>query len=86
MLLGIGAQNESMNAYVYLYNLGDSGKYSFVTQQSTMGIADSSGYWSYLGGQTYRVAETINAILIRIDNAGSFSATAKLFGLKDIQH
>ena len=86
MLLAIGAQNESMNAYMYLYNLGDSAKYSFTTHQSTVGFADSTNYWSYLGGHTYRVAETINAIQIRIDNGGNFSATAKLFGLKDIEN
>ena len=86
MLLAIGAQNESINAYVYLYNLGDSGKYSFITQESCVGLADSSAYWSYFGGHTYRVAETINAIQIRIDNGGNFSGTAKLFGLKDIEN
>tara|TARA_R100001463_G_scaffold22956_2_gene55034 strand:+ start:118 stop:672 length:555 start_codon:yes stop_codon:yes gene_type:complete len=66
-----------MSGYVYFYNLGDSTKYSFITQHSTIGTI-----YMYFGGQVYAVAETINAIRVFNNSAGNFtSGSVSLYGI-----
>jgi len=73
---------ELQNAYVYLYNLNDSAKYSFASSQSMSMDTGNNGLMTY-GGGLYKVAETINAIQI-FPYSGTFSLTAKLYGVKKI--
>ena len=76
-------QSYVQNAYVYLYNLGNSSKYSFTTHHS-FNSATSSANWGYFGGGVYPTAEVHNAIKV-FSNAGTnFSGTAKLYGVKQI--
>ena len=79
-VLGYTNTSTPINAYVYLYNLGSSSKFSFINQHSTI-----STIWSYFGGQGYMVAETINALQL-LNSAGATytGGTAKLFGIKQI--
>ena len=71
-------------AYIYLYNLGDSSKYSFITNQSPVGV-DGSNVFGYFGGGIYAVAETINALRILNSTGANFTqGTAKLYGVKQI--
>ena len=60
MLLTGRATNTSevINSYVYLYNLGDSSKYSFATMHQSIGSDEETMY----GMQVYTTTSTINAI------------------------
>lgn len=71
---------ELQNAYVYLYNLNNSAKYSFASSQSMSMDTGNNGLMLF-GGGTYFVAETINAIQI-FPYSGTFSLTANLYGVK----
>ncbi len=67
-----------MSGYVYLYNLGDSSKYSMITHHSTIG-----SIYMYYGGQVYNVAETINAVRILNNSGGNFTAgSVSLYGVE----
>jgi len=81
------ATKDSTNVYqvyIYLYNLGNSSKYSFITNQSPVGL-DGSNIFGYFGGGIYAVAETINALRILNSTGANFTqGTAKLFGVKEI--
>ena len=73
------------NSYTYLYNLGDSSKYSFCTYQSS-GMSSAGTYFTTtFGGGAYKVAETINAIRIfEATTTHNITGTAKLYGVKQI--
>jgi len=82
----IQGTNARANGYVYLYNLGNSSKYSFISFQSSTTVVSTLIFQIRFGGGAYTVAETINAL--RIDG-DSFTGTAtggniKLFGVKQI--
>ena len=70
------------NAYVYLYNLNDSARYSFISSQSMSMDTGNNGLMTY-GGGLYKATETINAIQI-FPYSGTFSLTANLYGVKKI--
>ena len=72
----------NLNGYFYLYNLLDSSKYSFLTQQLSA-ILGANGRTSF-GGGVYPTAETINAFQILAGSSTWTSGTAKLFGVKQI--
>ena len=77
------ATNEKGNGYCYLYNLNNSSKYSFVTQQSA--LQNNANVFTFtFGGGVYAVAETINAIRVLLDNSSNISGTIKLYGVKQI--
>ena len=78
---GIGA-NELQNFYYYFYNLGNPNKGSFVTQQAVM-LSSIASVNTFIGGATYNVAETINAIRLYIVS-GFRDGTAKLYGYKQL--
>ena len=73
---------ELQNAYVYLYNLNDSARYSFISSQSMSMDTGNNGLMTY-GGGLYKATETINAIQI-FPYSGTFSLTANLYGVKKI--
>ncbi len=82
----IQGTNARANGYVYLYNLGNSSKYSFINFQSSTTVVSTLIFQMRFGGGTYTVAETINAL--RIDG-DSFTGTPtggniKLYGVKQI--
>ncbi len=76
------ATGESGNSYTYLYNLGNSSKYSFITGQeihmSSVPYARTS-----FGGGVLPQASTVDQIKLFV-SSGTFSATAKLYGVKQI--
>jgi len=78
-LAGTGT-NDSGNSYCYLYNLGNSSKYSFVTNQS-IGWFSTIGKMTF-GGGVQPTAQIINAIRIR-PNSGTFSGTVSLYGIAE---
>jgi len=70
---------EPTSAYMYLYNLGNSAKFSFTSSHTTNNV-DQGEFFS--GGGAYTTAETINAI--RFYNDYSMTGTINLFGVKQI--
>ena len=76
------ATNEKGNAYCYLYNLGDSSKYSFVTHQSS--LQNNSNVFTFtFGSGVYAVAETINAVRVLLDNSSNITGTVSLYGIAE---
>ena len=70
----------NINGYFYLYNLLDSSKYSFLTQQLSANLS-GNGRISF-GGGVYTTAETINGFQILAQVSTWTSGTAKLYGVK----
>ena len=74
--------NESGVSYTYFYNLGNSSKYSFITNQeihiSPVPLARTS-----FGGGVLPQASLVDQIKLFVAS-GTFSATAKLYGVKQI--
>ena len=76
--------NASVNGYIYFYNLGDSSKYSFVTDWNFLFQSAVGGRFRG-GSSVYTQAETINAIQLMTGAGGGFSAgNVKLYGVKQI--
>ena len=77
--------NESANGYFYIYNAGDSSKYTFVTMHNTQ-IKDlgTSYYRSVFGSGVYAVASTINAFrLIPKPTCNIDNAVVSLYGIAE---
>ncbi len=70
--------NENRSGYMYLYDLGNSSKFSFSTFHQMM-----TGTMTY-GGSVYDTAETINAIQVLTTNSNAWTGTIELFGIKQI--
>ena len=76
----------SLNFYIYLYNLGDSGKYSFMTFQDSavIYVSGAEQLRARFGSQVYDVAETINALQFST-NATQYDTdtVVSLYGIKE---
>jgi hypothetical protein len=70
--------NENRSGYMYLYNLGNSSKFSFSTYQQMM-----QGVMTF-GGSVYTTADTINAIQVLTTNTNAWTGTVSLYGVKQI--
>ena len=68
------------NSYSYLYNLGNSNKYSFQTVQITQ-MGTGAYFREVFGGGVLPQASLVNGIKIYV-SSGTFSANIKLFGVK----
>jgi len=75
---------DSGHTYVYLYNLGNSSKYSFVTEQGL--LEDSTVMKMSFGGGVLPQASTVDGIRLQesIGGGATVSGTAKLYGVKQI--
>jgi len=71
----------NFNSYVYLYNLLDSSKYSFLTHHSSTNL--TGNFRTTFGGGVYPTAETINGFQIHSGQTLT-SGTVKLYGVKQI--
>ena len=60
VISGRGTTTKPINSYFYLYNLGNSSKYSFQTMHNSI----ASDNEMMFGGNVYPTASTINAIKI----------------------
>ena len=83
-LVTSNSSTQPHSAYIYLYNLTNSSKYSFTTFQSVS--FDSTGqYYYHFGGAVLPTAETHNAIrILNQTGTGTFSGNYKLYGLKQL--
>ena len=76
------ATNERGHCYVYMYNLGNSSKYSFDTFHSST-IKNTGQFMYFFGGGVLPQASTVDQIKLFVPS-GTFSATAKLYGVKQL--
>jgi len=68
---------DTSSSYCYIYNAGNSSKYTFTSQQMV-----GTDFIRY-GGGSLPQASTVDGIYLFGDNSGSnFSLTAKLYGVK----
>ena len=74
--------NPSTQMYIYLYNLGNSSKYSFCTWQYSL-VDYLSVYRSGFGGGVLPQASAVNGIEISTQT-GNLYGNYKLFGLKQL--
>ncbi|MAW27051.1 MAG: hypothetical protein CL498_03560 [Actinobacteria bacterium] len=82
MLVGNASSTGSGNGYMYLYNLGNSSKYSHLTNH-TFAINNAGIGYFHFGGYAYTVAETIDAIRLFPSGDNILSLTASLYGLAE---
>ena len=76
-------QNSKANGYIYLYNLGNSNKYSFATGHSFFGHPTLGAFFIF-GGGVLPQASTVDGIRVMI-SAGNYDAfNIKLYGVKQI--
>ena len=77
------ASTDSGHTYAYLYNLGDSSKHSYVTQQ---GVLEDSGVLKmHFGSGVLPQASTVNGIRLKesIGGGATVSGTASLYGIAE---
>ena len=70
------------NSYSYLYNLGNSSKYSFQTVQIAQ-MGTGAYFREVFGGGVLPQASLVNGIKVYVAS-GTFSANLKLYGVKQI--
>lgn len=74
--------NSVFNGYIYMYNAGDNGKFTFFTSHNT--FTQGSTYTMEYGSGVYKVASTINAIQIGEGILGAFSSgKISAYGIAD---
>ena len=75
--------NEKAHSYNYFYNLGNSAKYSFQTNQNVLTNTNTEFNMAF-GGGVLPQTSTVDGIQIgTYDVASNFSATASLYGIKE---
>ena len=77
------ATNEKANGYVYLYNLGDSTKYSFYTSQVTATLEYSTRYGMQFGSGVHPTAETFSGIRLTTTSGNISASSVSLYGIKE---
>jgi hypothetical protein len=76
--------NQHQNVgYVYLYNLGNSSKYSFITNHNFVDDSGNSRFFFDFGGGVLPQASTVDGIRF-FPQADTFDGSAKLYGVKQI--
>jgi len=78
--IGQTAVNQPYNGYIYIYNAGDSSKYTFLTHHNTN---QNDGF--RFGSQVYTVAETINAfrLFLPTHNFRDVGSVLSLYGIAE---
>ena len=72
--------NRNHNGYCYIYNAGDSSKYTFATSQA-MGIYDTVDQMNF-GSHIYPNANTVNAFRIYLGGNTIATADISLYGIR----
>ena len=75
------SDSNSKNLYMYLYNAGNSSKYTFATSQ-VFGSHTSTAFIGYFGGAVRPTADEITQIRFYADT--DLTGTIKLFGVKQL--
>jgi len=79
-LVGASEVGESSVAYCYIYNAGDSSKYTFQTQQGMMSSTIRAEYGSGVLPQ----ASVVDGFRIQSTGENTINGTIKLYGVKQI--
>ena len=74
--------NEKANGYVYIYNAGNSSKYTFITTHNL--DFQNTVFRMEFGGGVLPQASTVDGFRLKMHDTGTFSGTAKLYGVKQI--
>ena len=75
----LNGAGDSSQGYCYIYNAGNSSKYTFTSQQMV-----GTDFFRF-GGGVLPQASTVDGLYLYGDNAGNnFSCTANLYGVKQI--
>jgi len=74
--------NDSWNGYCYLYNLGDSSKYSFSTYQTSSTFVNSVQYYSVFGSSVLPQASQVDKIKIFSASGNITNASISLYGIR----
>ena len=75
--------NETMNGYMYFYNLKDSSKYSFVTHHAASQSESNASCFEF-GSGVMKQASLVDGISIEIDSGHNLlSGTLSLYGIKE---
>jgi len=75
--------NDLMSGYMYLYNAGNTNKYTFATFHTT--YFGTTSYAMQFGGLVYANAEIINGVRFGFTTSlNSLTGTIKLYGVKQI--
>jgi len=76
--------SDPSSAYIYFYNLGNSSKFSFTSSQSFNDDSDDSRAVFMYGGGALPQASLVDGIRVLPLSGTITSATAKLYGVKEI--
>ena len=74
--------NQTGGGYVYLYNLLDSSKYSFTTNQSMYETGSSGNFRSWFGSGVLPTATTHNAFRLIFNTGNIANLQASLYGIR----
>ena len=74
--------NEKANGYVYIYNAGNSIKYTFITTQNLE--FQNTVFRVEFGGGVLPQASVVDGIRLKMHDAGNISGTTKLYGVKQL--
>ena len=72
------------NGYIYIYNAGNSSKYTLTTQQITEIYYSGTHYRYYFGGGVLPQASSVNQIKLFTTTDNIAKLSAKLYGVKQI--
>jgi len=75
-------QNSKANGYIYLYNLGNSSKYSFVTGHSFFGHPTLGAFFLF-GGGVLPQASTVDGIRVMISSGNYDAFDISLYGIAE---
>ena len=79
------SNKSSHNAYTYIYNAGNSSKYTFSTTQMVGFDSTNIAGFNWFGGNVYATAETINAFRIGTNDSSTIERLeVKLYGVKQL--
>jgi hypothetical protein len=83
-MLRIGAYvYKGENAYAYIYNIGDSAKYTFTTSMQSAVRGNNLGFRGQFGSGVLPTASSFNNIqILRTSSVGWYSFKASLYGIK----
>jgi len=72
--------NEKANGYVYIYNAGNSSKYTFITTQNL--DFQNTLFRMEFGSGVLPQASTVDGLKLKLHDTGTFSGTASLYGIR----
>ena len=81
----INSNSDNTGGYVYIYNAGDSSKYTFTTSHSAglTGAPSGSTFQSLFGSGVRTTADTVDGFRVYADSSNLTQGTISLYGIKE---